>query len=175
MINPRIHLELPANLAYLDVLSSAIAALLETETTLNNAAFHIKLAVHEACANIIDHAHPQNNEQYVSIILVLDNQTRHFRAELFDMGKAFEPPPEQSGSNRSTAVWQKSIQKTGTRYHLLSVSEPTLEQERGRGLFLMSQLMDEISCLVTDHGNHWQLVKQFEQALQHKTARASSK
>lgn len=162
MINPRVHLELPVNLAYLSVLSSAIHALLETEKMLNNTADKIKLAVHEACANIIDHAHAKENEQYISIILVLDHELYQFRADLFDMGRSFAPPTSDQGS---VAVWQKSAQEHGTRYFLQSVAKPTLEQDRGRGLYLMQQLMDHISCLVTDEGNHWQLIKRYETAV----------
>ncbi|MCA9918326.1 MAG: ATP-binding protein [Anaerolineales bacterium] len=160
MINPRIHLELPVNLAYLSVIGSAIHALLNTENMMNDTAEKIRLAVHEACANIIDHAHPKENSQYISVILLLDQQTAQFRADLFDMGRAFTPPP-----GNSAAIWQRSIQESGTRYRLESVSEPTLEQDRGRGLFLMQQLMDHISCLVTEDGNHWQLIKQYETAV----------
>lgn len=167
MINPRVHLELPVNLGYLSVLSSAINALLETENILDDTAHKIKLAVHEACANIIDHAHPPDNDDYISVILVIDNQLHQFRADLFDMGRSFEPPP-----GNSATVWRKSFQENGIRYFLQSVAEPTLEQDRGRGLYLMQQLMDHISCLVTDDGNHWQLTKQYETAVTHATHNA---
>lgn len=160
MINPRVHLELPVNLGYLSVLSSAINALLEIEKMKTSTADKIRLAVHEACANIIDHAHPKDNDQYISIILVLDQKLGQFRADLFDMGRSFEPPPGNAATN-----WQRDILENGSRYFLESVSEPTLEQDRGRGLYLMHQLMDHISCLVTDEGNHWQLIKRYETAV----------
>lgn len=160
MIKPRVHLELPVNLGYLSVVSSAINALLATENILAETADKIKLAVHETCANIIDHAHPPDNDEYISIILVIDHQLRQFRADLFDMGRSFEPPP-----GNSATVWQRCFQENGIRYFLQSVSEPSLEQDRGRGLYLMEQLMDHISCLVTDDGNHWQLIKQYETAV----------
>lgn len=160
MINPRVHLELPVNLAYLSVIRSAIHALLKTENLLSDTADKITLAVHEACANIIDHAYPQENSQYLSIILVLDHQAAQFRADLYDMGRAFAPPP-----GNAATTWQRSVRERGTYYCLESVAEPTLEQDRGRGLYLMQQLMDHISCLVTDDGNHWQLIKQYETAV----------
>lgn len=161
MINPRVHLELPVNLGYLSVLSSAVTALLAAEDIKDDIANQIKLAVHEACANIIDHAHSPENDQYISIILVIDHQLCQFRADLFDMGRSFEPPP-----GNAAIVWQRSFQKNGTRYFLQSVNEPSLEQDRGRGLFLMQQLMDHISCLVTDGGNHWQLTKKYQTAVE---------
>lgn len=160
MINPRVHLELPVNLAYLSVISSAINALLDTEEMRHDTADKIRLAVHEACANIIDHAHPKENNQYISIILVLDQRTKQFQADLFDMGRSFAPPP----GNANTS-WQRSFQEGGTRYFLEFVAEPTLEQDRGRGLYLMQQLMDHVSCLVTEDGNHWQLIKQYGTAV----------
>ena len=160
MINPRVHLELRVNLAYLSVLSSAINALLKTERILDETADKIQLAVHEACANIIDHAHPPINESYISIILLVDSKRHQFRADLFDMGRSFEPPP-----GNSNTVWHISFQENGTRYLLKSVNEPSLEQDRGRGLYLMQQLLDHISCLVTEGGNHWKLIKQYETAV----------
>lgn len=160
MINPRVHLELPVNLGYLSVLSSAITALLETEKISFDTANKIRLAVHEACANIIDHAHAQESEDYISIILVIDQKLRQFRADLYDMGRSFAPPPGSSAT-----IWHRSTQENGVRYYLQSVAEPSLEQDRGRGLYLMQQLMDHISCLVTEDGNHWQLMKQYETAV----------
>ena len=97
--------------------------------------YNIKLAVHEVGNNIIEHAYGERGGE-IRINLQIDEQLRHFTADLFDTGQSFDP---------STVVPP-------------DLSQP---QEQGYGLYLTNLLMDEVRYERQQKQNHWHLCKQW--------------
>lgn len=99
--------------------------------------YDLKLAVEEACTNIITHGYAGMNPG--SIILRLDFDGQRVVVTLTDFGHPFEPcePPVPDVQ----ANLEKGI--TG-----------------GFGLFLIYQTMDSVSYRTAEDGNHLTLVKQ---------------
>lgn len=133
-----IHLDLPASYAYLHVLGSSIAAMLEHTPAPEAAgvAQGVGLAVHEICVNIVDHAYGGRPDARIAISLTLSEAPRRLVVELRDGGEPFD-----AGSAR----------------------EPDLEEphEHGYGLFLARALMDSVSYEREANGNYWCLIKGF--------------
>lgn len=132
-----IRLDLPATHKYLNLLSACIGEMLsrlddlsEIESTIYN----VQLAVHECCANIVDHAYDEVAGRIIAT-LTLTDAPRRLVVELHDNGRAFEPE---------------------------NVPPPTLgePQIRGYGLFLMKELLDEVDYDAQPGDNRWRLVKQ---------------
>jgi len=131
-----IRLEIPAHQKYLEIVSVCLQAVLERAPGLDDAEeqiFAVKLAVHEACANIIEHAY-RSSEGRIKVQITLQDQS--IVIDLFD---------------------------TGVKATLSDVRPPNLEepQIKGYGLFLMQQLMDSVDYLAEEDCNHWRLVKKF--------------
>lgn len=129
-------LDIPAQQKYLETVSACLQAVLERVEGLDSAGeqvFSVKLAVHEACANIIEHAY-RFAEGRIKIQITLYHQPRSVVIDLFD---------------------------TGAQAALDRVRPPNLEepQVKGYGLFLMQQLMDSVEYLPEANGNHWRLEK----------------
>ncbi len=113
-----IRLDMPAALECLSVPGASVAALLEGEPHLNEpeqTIYSVRLALHELCANIIEHAY-SGEMGTISLTLTLTSQPRCLILETMDTGRPFDP----------------------TR-----VPDPDLLNERGRGLYLIRTLMDE--------------------------------
>jgi serine/threonine-protein kinase RsbW len=132
-----IRLDLPASHKYLTVLAACIAEMLEhidqvPDTT--KLVYSVQLAVHEACTNIIDHAYSAQAPGRIEIALAMQNLPRRFVAVLKDTGLPFDPT---------------------------TIPDPNLleGQERGYGLFLMREILDEIKYEALPDGNRWQLTK----------------
>jgi len=131
-----IRLDLPANPRYLNVLGDCIAALLSHVNTLpdpQTTIYNVQLAVHEACANIIDHAYDGQGGR-IHITMALNWQPPQLTIELVDTGKSFDP---------------SAVPPT-------NLDEPHV---RGYGLHLMKQLMDEVVYQTASSSNTWRLVK----------------
>lgn len=148
-------LQIPAQHQYLALLGTAVTAFTAEEPTLTPHAYPLQLAVHEAAANIIDHGYENMPAGMVRIQLRM-TENNQFVAELSDAATPFDPrlttwPPPLS--------WRWEERNGGTLYTLWDVPEPDVEQYRGRGLFLMSQLLSKITCFARPDGNHWRLVK----------------
>jgi serine/threonine-protein kinase RsbW len=117
-----IKLDLPATHQFLNVLGACIARMLESVASeLAQEKYNLELAAHELCANIVDHSYAGDVGR-IAITLTLQNQdaTRRLIIETRDTGaRAFDP----------------------TR-----VADPQLDvlQMRGRGVWLITQLMDEV-------------------------------
>lgn len=81
-------------------------------------AYHLNVVLTEAMANAIDHSNPSSKEQTVRVCIFIEADDLCVR--VYDQGEGFD---------------------------LGLVPEPDPEQllERGRGLFLIRQLMDEVS------------------------------
>jgi serine/threonine-protein kinase RsbW len=131
-----IRLNLPAAHKYLNVVGACLTAMLERleadledETTVYN----LELAVHEACTNIVDHAYEGNGGR-LDVTFSLAEQPRRLVVDLHDTGRTF---------------------------NLSGIQEIDLEdpRERGYGLFLVQQLLDEVCYYPETGNNHWRLVK----------------
>jgi serine/threonine-protein kinase RsbW len=100
-------------------------------------AYSVKLAVDEACCNIIDHAYGGENKGDIKCLIRVESDCLHI--ELCDHGKPFNPaevPPLQLGV-------------------------PLEElKEHGAGFYLMKQLMDTVQYEYTpEAGNRMTLEK----------------
>lgn len=104
-----------------------------SESEISAIAFDIELAVHEVCNNIIEHSYGHENGFIVACFRY--EQSRNcVNIELCDKGRPFDET---------------------------NVTPPDLStpQVGGYGLFLVYQLMDEVSYSRVDEENHWQLLK----------------
>lgn len=131
-----IRLELPATYKYLSVLEACIAAMLERVESIperNILAYNVTLAVHETCTNIVEHAY-DGQAGKIKAILCLADEPRRLVIDLYDTGRSFSMP---------------------------EIQPPNLEevQTNGYGLFLIHELMDEVSYRSQPGDNRWRLVK----------------
>lgn len=132
-----IQLDLPASHKYLNVVSGCIAEMLARAGELagpDELIYNVQLAVHEICANIVQHAYNHDNRGRIKITLTLSPHPRQFMVDLHDTGCAFDPA---------------------------GVPAPDLDegQVHGYGLFLARQLMDTVTYYPQAGHNRWQLVK----------------
>jgi serine/threonine-protein kinase RsbW len=132
-----IQLNVPATHQYLNVVGACIEALLsrcEGIADPESAKYNVQLAVQEVCANIVDHAYA---DQSGRINIAFDYADGVLTTTLSDQGCPFDP----------------SI-----------VPTPDLDnpQEHGLGLFLVHQLMDQVTYTPSSSGNVWQLHKQLK-------------
>jgi serine/threonine-protein kinase RsbW len=128
-----IRIDLPAAHRYLNIVGVSVEALIARIDNLTDAdtlSYGIQLAVHEACTNIIDHAYAGQPAGRIEIVLTIDTSTTPARlsAELRDTGVPFDP----------------------TRIQPPDLSEP---HEHGYGLFLIRELMDEMTYHSGPDGN----------------------
>lgn len=137
-----IRLDLPALPASLDILAAAIETILKQYTALEDpekTIYETRLAIHELCVNIIEHAYGGAREKttgYIAMTITLIPFPHRLIVETYDTGEPFDPS---------------------------RVPEPDLLGERGRGLQLIRALMDEVSYLArneqtwhTTKGQPWQ-------------------
>ncbi len=128
--------EIPATFKYLNVVSNSLTAILEQVDDLPeraNLTYNIVLAVHEVCTNIVEHAYAGNDGK-IKIDVCLNEQSRSLRVDLYDTGQPFD---------------------------LIEVTPPDLDEApiRGYGLFLVQELMDEVTYKSGQENNHWCLTK----------------
>jgi serine/threonine-protein kinase RsbW len=133
-----IRLDLPATMKYLNVVGACIAEVLSRESDvkdLDTLIYNVQLATHEACTNIVDHAYAEAGGRII-ILLAVQHNPRRLIVELHDTGQSFD---------------------------LSTVKEPVLgePQVRGYGLFLMRQIMDEVTYDAQAGHNRWRMVKRF--------------
>jgi serine/threonine-protein kinase RsbW len=98
--------------------------------------YHLKLAVDEACTNVVTHGYAGMNPG--SIMLVLEVDARQVVVTLTDFGHPFEPyepsKPDIEASLEDGALG-------------------------GFGLFFIYQTMDQVSYRTAEDGNHLTFVK----------------
>jgi serine/threonine-protein kinase RsbW len=133
-----IRLDLPATHKYINLLGACIGEMLsrlDNVADLEVTVYNLQLAIHECCANIVDHAYAGADGRVYATLSLVD-QPRRLIVELHDNGRPFEPE---------------------------RVPQPVLgePQVRGYGLFLMQQLLDEVDYQPQPGDNRWRLVKQF--------------
>lgn len=136
MSGDTVQLDLPATGKYLNLVSSCIEEMLGGIDGLVDAAQvsqQVQLAVHEACANIVEHAYEGTVRGRMQVTLTLDD--RSLVVDLRDSGKSFDPA---------------------------RVLEPNLAegQIHGYGLFIMREVMDEVTYEPSPGNNRLRLVKE---------------
>jgi serine/threonine-protein kinase RsbW len=142
-------LTVPAQIRYLNIVGAAITAYVERiETADETIAYNLQLAVHEVCTNIIDHAYTDATGQTISISISSAGS-----------GEA-QSTAEQVPSALSALM--VSIYDEGDAFDLPETipQPPDTLQERGLGLFLVYELMDDVRYTRRDGRNHWHLMKQ---------------
>jgi len=130
------HIALPARYRYLLLIGTTIEAILTQQDELtqrSDIVYQLKLAVHELCNNVIEHAYG-HEEGYLTIDICLDHQQRQLIVDLYDRGQPCD---------LTQAI----------------APDLTTPQVRGYGLFLARQLSDQLHYERIDDRNHWQLVK----------------
>lgn len=145
---------LPANIKYASVLGAALTAMLEDTT---NEAFNIQLAVHELFTNIVEHGYGCDANKQVGCHLLLDLDQGCFTAVLTDTAPPFSP--ESIGWEQIETHWETAVSPQGSYHTLKTAPEPDLLQERGRGFFLINQLVNSLVCHATETGNTWTVSK----------------
>ena len=130
-------LDTPAESRFLNIISAAIESYLERVPEIDDwemIIYNLKLAAQECCANIIDHSYAEESGGRIGVCLTVLGEPRRFVVEFHDTGRSVEPA---------------------------TISEPqlTVGSERGYGLFLMHELMDEVNYSQDERGNCWRLVK----------------
>ncbi|MEZ4681161.1 MAG: ATP-binding protein [Caldilineaceae bacterium] len=131
-----IRIDLPAQYRYLNVVSACIRAVLERfpgDSISTEVVYHIQLAVHELCNNIVEHAYGHEEGQ-LQIRFCIPQDHQALIIDLYDTGAPFNP----------TAVVQPTL---------------TAPQVEGYGLFLAHQMLDEIHYKLEEEQNHWHLEK----------------
>jgi len=131
-----IQLTVPAEHKFLNVVGTCIRALITNENNVSEMdalIYNIELAVHEACANIVEHAYAGLPGK-IDVSFKLVAEPRHLVVELEDNGRSFD---------------------------LDAVAEPDLSQPHtsGYGLFLVHQLMDQVEYFPKPGENRWRLTK----------------
>ena len=130
-----VRLDLPADVQYMRVVSACVTELLAArarDAGPSAATDDIVLAIQELCMNIVDHAYQGRTDGRISLdFTVADDR---FTAEFSDDGAPFDPS---------------------------TVTAPDLEcgQVRGYGLFLMMELLDDVTYTSSGGRNHWRLTK----------------
>jgi len=154
----QVTLQFPADHKYLALLGAVITAYAAANPQLAPQAYPLQLAVHEALTNIIEHGY-RGKPGAILVRLQLGGNGRFFSAELEDQAPPYSPEQNQWPPAGS---WQRSDSDGSILLRLQQVPDPGLEHERGRGLFLISQLMDDFTCKPGPSGNFWHLVKNLE-------------
>lgn len=134
--NGYFRLEVPAVVNSLPVVSNTFSAILEQVSEIPEkeiATYNVLLSVHEICTNIIEHAY-ENQGGRITIDIQMDEKSGVLTVDLFDQGRSFD---------------------------LAEIPQPDLDSApiRGYGLFLVHELMDDVSYSPESERNHWRLVK----------------
>lgn len=142
-----IHLDIPASYKYLNVISECLTAMLNRacEGIPEGTVFNIQLAIQEVCTNIIDHAYGGVPDMgRINLTAEISDDPLQFIIDVYDSGtNTFELDPDP----------------------VIEIDEePDIENlmTRGRGLFLIHQLMDIVEYTPSDGKNHWRIIKQLQ-------------
>jgi serine/threonine-protein kinase RsbW len=133
-----IRLELPAEHRYLSVAAACVTELLARTDGIQDAeglSYSVQLAVHEICANIVDHAYDGAGGR-IAMVARLDRCARQMTIELHDTGRYFDPADDVE--------------------HDLDIP-----RESGYGLMIARQLLDDVRYERETSQNRWLLVKRF--------------
>lgn len=97
---------------------------------------NLRLAVDEACTNIIKHAYDYDEDQMVEITVSFEHD--QIQISLIDHGEAFDP------DTYSKPDLKKQMKK---------------KKRGGVGVYLIRKLMDEVNYLKTKNGNEIRMIK----------------
>ena len=133
-----IRFDLPASYRFLSVIGASLQAILERVNGIEDRekfAYEIELGVHETCSNIVEHAY-KNKPGRINVEVKLNEEKRQIDVILQDKGRSFD---------------------------LEAVIPPDLNtaQTNGYGLFLVRELIDEVSYFPIEGDNRWHLVKKY--------------
>lgn len=129
-------LDVPAGLKYLNIVGACVGELLAHVDGLADpltTVYQLQLAVHEVCANSVEHAYAGRADARVRLEMAVRGHPRQFEAEVRDDGLPFEGSP---GASLEGAP-----------------------RDRGYGLHLVRELVDELHYERSGDGNRWRLVK----------------
>lgn len=138
-----VYLTIPASLQHLNVVSAALGAILShaalPQTGKQNPVYQMQLAVHEICTNIIEHAYHMDSSRRITLMMWLETAPIQLHVHICD--------------------------DSGLRFDASAVVPPALGemQERGLGLFLVHQLMDDVQYAHHDGKNIWKLSKTWQE------------
>lgn len=149
-----VKLDIPARHEALALLGTAVSAFVALVGGDEMLAYGVQLAVHEACANVIDHAYTTPNGAENRVRVRLTGEPGQIMAELADNGRTLQLA-------QLPGEWEPVNAPAETAYHLRAIAEPGLEQDRGRGLYLMRQLLDEVVYLPGEAQNVWRLTRRW--------------
>lgn len=139
-----VSLDMPAEMAYVDVPGACLGALLEGNDDLKTSestVYGLQLAVHEVCTNIVTHAYGpagratlETSGWRIRITFTVAQQTGGLIIDFYDTGRSFDPA---------------------------EVAQPDLAEPQtgGYGLYLVHQLVEEVLYESEPKGNHWRLTK----------------
>lgn len=125
-----------AELETLETFRDIIDQACQENGIVDDACHDLKLAVDEACTNIITHGYKDMNPG--SIMLVLEFEPSSVAVEITDFGHAFEPVEPEAPDLET------------------SLADPSGE---GMGLYFIYQTMDEISYRSGEDGNVLTFIK----------------
>ncbi|HNB53621.1 MAG TPA: ATP-binding protein [Anaerolineales bacterium] len=136
-----ISLKIPTKFQYLSVVSGTLQALCAYHPAMSHrpdVCYNLQLAIHEACANVIEHAYQSDESQMFELDIEIWEYPARLVIKIRDRGRSFDPE---------------------------MIPQPALgkPQVRGFGMFLMQNLLDQVSYETLDSVNCWTLVKNFEE------------
>jgi serine/threonine-protein kinase RsbW len=138
-----VRFQLPARLDALAILEIKVQEVMEglpDSDEIRTAQYNFTLALHELCANIVNHAYGEQGGE-IEIVLTMELAPQQLQAVIIDSGKPFD----------RTAV-----------------SAPNFDapQEHGYGIFLIEALVDEVAYYRLDTGNKWMLTLSLSSKIQ---------
>ncbi len=128
-----------AELETLRVFRDTVDQACQENGIVDNACHDLKLAVDEACTNIITHGYKDMNPG--SVMLVLDLTPSSVKVEITDFGHAFEPAEPKAPDLEA------------------SLEDPSIG---GLGLYFIYQTMDEITYRSGEDGNVLTFIKRLD-------------
>ncbi|MFT5193301.1 MAG: anti-sigma regulatory factor (Ser/Thr protein kinase) [Cellvibrionaceae bacterium] len=143
-----------------EFIPTALRQLLATEQEIDveTLSGELILAIHEVCVNMIDHAYKAEGDNPITVSLTIDSTQREVVVEVVDQGDSYNPkqlewPPPH--------CWQILEEGNGQSFVLGQVPEPDLEAERGRGVYLLTGLLDFVKYYSRAGRNYWVLKKSY--------------
>lgn len=124
MMKPRICLTIPAQAAYIDIVRLTLSGLAAKEGFSYEQIEDMKVAVTEACTNVVLHAYDGGAHGVMEIVFEIHRDSIHIRVK--DSGSSFRYEPNVIA---------------GASLHNKPLSDANVG---GLGLFLMQALMDQV-------------------------------
>ena len=137
----QLELEVKAHLENLAVMDDFVAESMKQLGMKNDVTLQVRLAVSEACTNIIQHAYSGESEELIVILCSMSGND--LVIEIRDWGKPFDPD---------------SVPQPDTESELLE------RKEGGIGIFLLRQMMDDVRYVFrAERYNELRMIKHIHQ------------